>query len=84
MNYTHQNGIIAFEFKSAYAKEPITFSVRRKTPLTDLELNRLELEVAYLEQCISFKVATRLNEKGQNDYRTIRETRNPFRKWVKA
>lgn len=35
-------------------------------------------------EIISVKSATRLNERGENDYVAVRTTRTPFRKWVRA
>lgn len=123
MNYVYNKGQIRFTIKSYYTRKPVEFSVRRKQPPTPMELKRLELEVAYLEQlawdredtltlafhaeyvakarenfrrilhgeihtcCIeikSVKRASRLNERGENDYVAVRTTRTPFRKWVRA
>lgn len=123
MNYVYNKGQIRFTIKSNYTCKPVKFSVRRKQPPSSVELKRLELEVAYLEQlawdredtlslafldeyvakarenfkrilhgeihacCIEIKTvkrATRLNERGENDYVAVRPTRTPFRKWVRA
>lgn len=43
---------------------------------------RGELHVICIE-LKRLKTATHLNEKGENDYRIVRETRTPFRKWVR-
>ena len=123
MNYVYNKGQIRFTIKSNYTSKPVEFSVRRNQPPSPVELKRLELEVAYLEQlawdredtltlafhaeyaakarenfrrilhgeihacCLEvrkWKVATRLDKNGNNVYDTVRETRVPFRKWVRA